>query len=403
MLPHPDDPPSVWRRFAVTVAPDPAARAALLDALAAQPEATLEAVLPALATRARGRARAEVLEAIAALAPRRPLAPGTVYVLTGELLGSSGATRGPCVRALRTTAPEVQRAVALALSLAVRVPAARGGGERARDGLAVWVQAGGDDPLRGADPAARWRAWLDGGDDEPALDHALLLATAGAPRGAVDQLRAVAAHVIERRGAAGAGAAALLAWLARECTGADDLPASVCHAAWLPVAARALALTALHAAGPAAALSHVAGTLTEGPLERALAAAVLRACVLDARRGPGEAASALGEAVGALTEALAAVQVSDPAWRVIVGLLLGRDRDGALLGAGRWLTEDLRARVHAVALTNPVLGARRLSLADLEAQGVPAAVVPLLREIARTDPDPITRQHAKQLARGERL
>jgi hypothetical protein len=50
-----------------------------------------------------------------------------------------------------------------------------------------------------------------------------------------------------------------------------------------------------------------------------------------------------------------------------------------------------------------LLAARSVALDDLERHGVPASVVPLLRDIAASDLDPVTRQHARQLARGEHL
>ena len=125
--------------------------------------------------------------------------------------------------------------------------------------------------------------------------------------------------------------------------------------------------------------------------------------MLEARRTPGDASAALGDALGSLLEALIAAAPTDRVPRDLLSLLLGRDRDGSLLGAARWLSEDPRARVLETALTHRALDALGIALDDLERQGVPAAVIPLLREIAASDPDPITRQHARQLARGERL
>lgn len=402
-LPHPEDPPTVWRRFAVAMVPDARARKTLLPVLLAQPDEVLAAALPALLCRARGRARVELVCSLAEAAPRRPPAPSTVYALVGELLGSSGETRAPCVAALRCAPEPDRRAVSLALSASARVYAVRNGGEREAAALSEWRRAGGEDPLEQAEGTSLWRAWLDAREVPEGLDHALILASAGAPRAVVEQLRRMAGHLIEAGGGASHGAASLLAWLAAECTSADDLPASARNPAWRITAARALALTALRDAGPSSTLRHIAGTLEAGPLERAIALEVLRACVLAARRGPGDAADALSEELPRLTDALAAARVPDPSYAAIVSVLLGRDPAGGVLGAGRWLTEDLRARVHVVALCNAALDARRIALADLEAHGVPPSVLSALREVAREDPDPVTRQHARQLARGQHL
>jgi hypothetical protein len=118
---------------------------------------------------------------------------------------------------------------------------------------------------------------------------------------------------------------------------------------------------------------------------------------------PGDARAALRSTLEKFVESLAAVTVSDPAWRELLALLLGRAPEGRRAGGAPWLTDELRVRLHTVALSHAPLDARRLALTELETRGVPLALVPLLREIARTDPDPITRQHAKQLARGERM
>jgi hypothetical protein len=209
--------------------------------------------------------------------------------------------------------------------------------------------------------------------------------------------------VIARRGAATPSAARLLAWLARACTRSDAAPASVRHAAWFATALDALARTAHTNASADAALAHAIACFAGDRFDRELAHGIVRLLVLDARRAPGEAATALGDALAPLLDALVSMSPGDDVARDTVALLLGRDRDGSLLGSARWLSDELRSRVLDTALTQPSLGARTLALDELERHGLPASALPALREIAASDPDPVTRQHARQLARGERL
>ncbi|MEI8256003.1 MAG: hypothetical protein WCJ30_10065 [Deltaproteobacteria bacterium] len=397
------DSPEAWRAFALAHVADTSTRRAVLAAMHAAPESARTEVLAAMLTHARGKARLDVAARIATLARAHPPSGPLVYALVGESLGSSGATREPCLEALAGAHADEQPGIALALAMAASMRGIRERDDRQRAAWDGFVARVPGDPLDGVAPDRAARAWRD---DEPApvaLDHALLLTTAGAPRATVEHLRAFALHVVTRRGRATPPAARLLAWLARACTRPDAAPASVRHPAWFATAVDALACTAHTAVGASAALRHAADLLAGDRFDRALALAVVRQAVIDARRAPGESARALGDTLGALLEAVVRAPGGDTVPRDLLAVLLGRDRDGGLLGVARWLGDPLRARVLETALAHPALGARVVALDDLERLGVPPGVLHSLRDIAASDPDPITRQHARQLARGEHL
>ncbi len=403
VLPAPLDPPEVWRAFALAHVTDAITRRAVLAAMREAPEPVRTEVLAAMLTHARGKARLDVASRIATLAPANPPVGPLVYALVGESLGSSGATRDACLDALVAAHADEQPGIALALAMAARVPGVRERDDRQRAAWEGFVARVPGDPLGGVAPDRAARAWRD---DEPApgaFDHALLLDTAGAPRATVDHLRAFAQHVIRRRARATPPAARLLAWLARACARPDAAPASVRHPAWFATAVDALARTAHDAVGPTAALRHGADLLAGDRFDRALCLAIVRFAVLDARRGPGGAATALGDTLPALLESIVRSPGADAVPRELLALLLGRDGDGGLLGVARWLGDALRARVLETALAHAALDARVTALDDLERHGVPVSVLPWLRDLAASDPDPVTRQHARQLARGERV
>lgn len=403
VLPSANDAPDTWRTFALAHVTDALTRRAVLAAMHTAPDAVRTDVLASLLPHARGQARLDVAARIAALAPTHPPTGALVYALVGEALASSGATRTPCIEALRAARADEIPGIALALAASAEVPGLRERNERERAAWALFRADLSLDPFERTDPADALHTWRRGEPAPAALDHALLLATAGAPRATAEHLRSLAVHVITRRDRATPPAARLLAWLARACTRPDAAPASMRHPAWFPTAVDALARTTHSEAGTLVALRHAAARLAGDRVDRALALAIVRRAILDARRAPGEASAALTDALAPLIESLAASPDGDDVSRDLIALLLGRDRDGSLLGAARWLSEDLRARVLETALAHPLLAARTVALDDLERHGVPASVVPLLRDIATSDLDPVTRQHARQLARGEHL
>jgi hypothetical protein len=277
----------------------------------------------------------------------------------------------------------------------------RSAGPRERAALDAWLTVG-SDPYADANAADVFHHWREAREPDARLDTALVLSTAGAARSAAEQTRALIAHRLRNGALVSNTASSVLRWLGEECDSIDDLPASVRLPGWRSTAAEAIARSALATAGAATTLRHLASRIAEGPFDRALLEATLRACLLDARRGPGESSSALGDAVRELTEALARVGTHDPTYARIVGLLLGRERNGALIGAGRWLTDDLRILVHRTALAHEPLAARDVALGDLASGSVPVALVPLLKEVAHRDPDPAIRERARQLVRDGR-
>lgn len=402
-LPPDDASVETWRSFAITHAADARLRRAILAAAERAGHETRREILTTLVVRARGQARVDVIERCAKIAASDPPRESLVYALVGELLASSGATRDACVHALGRASDDERHGIALALALTARAPGFRETNERTVAAWDAWHAAhSAVDPLSSLDA----REWLhacrvDATKLPVHTDHALLLATAGGSRGTVAHLRALVQHLIATRGSCSPSAARLLAWLARQCTRADAAPASVRHPEWFALAVDALARTATHEAPPSAALSHAIDSFAGDALDRALAFEIVRRLVVDARRAHGEAASALGDGLASVLRAVCA-QPDDIA-REVHAMLLGRDRDGSLVGSGRWLSDDLRTLVLESALVHEALGARAIALGDIERNGLPAALMPLLRTVASSDTDPVVRQHARQLVRGERV
>jgi hypothetical protein len=195
----------------------------------------------------------------------------------------------------------------------------------------------------------------------------------------------------------------LLAWLARASSDSDRAPASVRDSGWFTTAVDALARTSFTIASPEHALRNAAERLAGDGFDRALAQAIVALAIVEARRAHGPTATALADSLHVLLAALVAAPSRDSTARELIAALLGREPTGAYLGSGRWLSDDLRSRVVETALVHGDLRARDLALTDLERNGVLPALTSLLRAIASSDPDPIIRQHARQLARGERL
>jgi hypothetical protein len=432
VLPHPSDPPSVWRTVAAQFAGDDDARAALLAIADTGHDAVAHAVWPALIARTRGRAHDATVTTIAERARARRAGPGVLWALTGVLLGPRDVLRAAAARALASPAFERDRvALSLALSLSARISGARGSTARERDALRAWVELGGEDPLAGRDGDASWRSWIEGRERPEQLDYALVLACAGARRAELEHLRALAEHVVRLFGRAAAATGALWRWLATGgADGAEDDGAG--RSSWAESGPRVVAISALSTVRPAQALSVLAPHAEAGaPFDRAALVYVLRACAAEVRARRDEERSlswavlaaqsedrlasdaAIDRAVELLCEALArSSQRAD----AIVALLLGRERGPIArpISADRssppvmdaasepWLSPALRVRVLGVALANEALASRSIALTDLAEHGVVAGVVALLREVVKSDPDPITRQQARSLMKTER-
>jgi hypothetical protein len=396
-----------WRTFAVTHAADARTRRAVLASIDSMRDDDATDLLAALIPHTRGQGRLDVVERVARGAKERPPHGALVYVLVGELLASSGATRPGCIEALLGARDDEREAALLAVALAARIPGIRERSDRERSAWSALSQRASSDPLDGADPSDVMHACRRGGeglgDVARVLDHALVLCTAGAPRATVTHLRTLAQHVIAARGTASPAAARTLAWLARASTRAESAPASVREAGWFATAVDALARTAIDVASFAPALRYAAESLGGDALDRAVAHAIVARVIVDARRASGPAATAIADTLESLLAALAATPHTVPSPRALAMHLLGRDANGSYVGVGRWLTDDLRARILETLLVHADLGARDLALADLERNGDIAALAPILRDIAASDADPVVRQHARQLARGERL
>jgi hypothetical protein len=185
-----------------------------------------------------------------------------------------------------------------------------------------------------------------------------------------------------------------------------------------------VATSALSTVSATEALTHLAESAGDaGAFDREVLEHVLRACAREAlrRRADERGASwvllaasaderaseqrALDAAVERVCEGLARASVRSD---TMVRVLLGREGDAGRASAAfavtePWLSPAMRVRALGVALANERLEARAIALGELEARGVVAGVLALLREVARTDADPITRQHARQLARGTTL
>jgi hypothetical protein len=420
-VPHEEDGPEAWRAVAVRHAHDEAARDALLSAADAGPDSVAHAVWPALLARTRGRAHAQLVERIAARAASRRAGVGVLWALCAVALGPQDALRRTALSALRAPAFQSDHAaLSWALSLSARVVAARGAGPRERSALAGWIALGGRDALDGLDPAEAWRRWISGRERPEGIEYALMLAAAGARRAELEHLRAVAEHVITLSGTASPQTGALWRWLATGgADGAADEGAG--RSSWRSAGPRVVALSALSLVRASDALAHLAFHAGgHGGFDRAVLEHVLRVCARDALRDRADEASlpwtvlasrveersrsraALDAAVERVCDGL---ERSEHPARDLLRVLLGHEepeatggaREGAIVAP--WLSPALRVRVLCAALANDALDARGLALRDLESRGAPAAVRLLLRDVARSDPDPITRQRARQLAR----
>lgn len=425
VLPHPSDPPTVWRTIAAQFASDTKAREALMAAADAGSDAIAHAVWPALIARTKGAAHASIVRAIAARASERRAGPGVLWALTSVALGPRDELRSVATDALVRPAFAADRdGLSLAFSLSARIGAARGATPRERSALDAWIRSGGEDPLAGADGASTWRAWMQGRERPSALDYALVLACAGARRAELEHLRSMAEHVIVTLNAGTSPeCAALWRWLATGgCDGMQDDGAG--RSSWSESGPRIVALGALSTMRASAALAHLAPHAADGTsFDRAVLTHVLRQCALEAQKAQEEThgASALSWAVLAATAHERAAQqrsldtaierLCDALGRSprqsleLVRILLGREEEQYpskhVLVRKPWLSPAMRVRVLAVALTNEALGTRSIALTDLALNGVPPGVLGILHEIAKSDPDAITRQQARQLARCE--
>jgi hypothetical protein len=418
-LPHPSDAPTVWRAVAAQFASDAKAREALLVAADAASDAIAHAVWPALIARTKGAAHVATVSHVAARARDRRAGPGVLWALASVALGPKDELRKVAAEALiRPVFSRDREALSLAFSLSARVASARGATARERAALQAWLGAGGEDPLADRDAATTWRAWIEGRERPAALDYALVIACAGARRAELEHLRAVAEHVIVALFATASGeCAALWRWLATGGSdGAEDDGAG--RSSWSESGPRVVALGALSTVRASVALAHLAPHAeAASSFDRAVLAQVLRACAAEALRAQVEAQSsswmllaakaderaerqrAMDSAVERVCEALSRSKLDG---RVLVRILLGRESDERAKSAvnERWLSPAMRVRALGVALANEALGARTIALGELADNGVVAGVLGLLREIAKSDADAITRQQARQLARG---
>jgi hypothetical protein len=418
-LPHPSDAPTVWRAVAAQFASDAKAREALLVAADAASDAIAHAVWPALIARTKGAAHVATVSHVAARARDRRAGPGVLWALASVALGPKDELRKVAAEALiRPVFSRDREALSLAFSLSARVASARGATARERAALQAWLGAGGEDPLADRDAATTWRAWIEGRERPAALDYALVIACAGARRAELEHLRAVAEHVIVALFATASGeCAALWRWLATGGSdGAEDDGAG--RSSWSESGPRVVALGALSTVRASVALAHLAPHAeAASSFDRAVLAQVLRACAAEALRAQVEAQSsswmllaakaderaerqrAMDSAVERVCEALSRSKLDG---RVLVQILLGRESDERAKSAvnERWLSPAMRVRALGVALANEALGARTIALGELANNGVVAGVLGLLREIAKSDADAITRQQARQLARG---
>ncbi len=418
-LPHPSDAPTVWRAVAAQFASDAKAREALLVAADAGSDAIAHAVWPALIARTKGAAHVATVAHVAARARDRRAGPGVLWALASVALGPKDELRKVAAEALiRPVFSRDREALSLAFSLSARVASARGATARERAALQAWLGAGGEDPLADRDAATTWRAWIEGRERPAALDYALVIACAGARRAELEHLRAVAEHVIVALFATASGeCAALWRWLATGGSdGAEDDGAG--RSSWSESGPRVVALGALSTVRASVALAHLAPHAeAASSFDRAVLAQVLRACAAEALRAQVEAQSsswmllaakaderaerqrAMDSAVERVCEALSRSKLDG---RALVRILLGRESDERAKSAvnERWLSPAMRVRALGVALANEALGARTIALGELADNGVVAGVLGLLREIAKSDADAITRQQARQLARG---
>ncbi|MDP3275631.1 MAG: hypothetical protein Q8Q09_10580 [Deltaproteobacteria bacterium] len=430
-LPHPSDLPEVWRSVAVTSASNAPRRQALLHASDSASDAIADCVWSALVVSARGHAQREVLAEVSARAMGRRPGLGTVYALMGALLGPNDDLRGPSARTLvERPYRDEHSAIALALALSAHVRAARGASAREKAAYRAWCDAGGADARALCEPDSQWQRWLSGRECPEGLDHALVLATAGAKRAELEHLRAVAEHLISLWGRASAFTGALWRWLA--LGGADGLADDGAgRTTWRASSARVVSIAAASALGVLAATEHAVaqwdasafalgdasaftlGDASAGALDHAVLLQLLRLlahetlAVAERTQAEGRLAalSAVERAHAArrrdalidrLCDKLATASHTDSAHRELMALLLGDPRENAPW----WLSPTMQARVLWVALTCPALESRGQALAMLSHREVPPSLLGVLQDIARTDLDAITRQLARQLCRG---
>ncbi len=415
-LPHPNDAPGVWRTITAQFAGDSQAREALLAAADAGPDAVAHAVWPALIARTKGSAHSDAVAQVTRRARDRRAGPGVLWALCSVALGPRDALRSMATEALsRPVFARDHEALSLAFSLSARVAAARGATARERGALEAWVKSGGNDPLDARDGNATWRAWMQGRERPAMLDYALVIACAGARRAELEHLRAVAEHVIVTLFAsASVECAALWRWLATGGSDGDEDDGAG-RSTWSASGPRIAALGALGAVRPSLALGHMAAHAEAGAaFDRAVLEHVLRACAAEALRerevaqstswvllaGSADERAEEQRAVDAAVERLcAALSRSSLSSRELVSVLLGRERETGSIQQS-WLSPAMRVRSLAVALSNEALCARAIALSEIAENGAPPGVLGLLREIAKSDPDAITRQQARQLSRG---
>ena len=425
-LPHISDPPEVWRRITVLYARDSAAREQLLRV--AQSSMTVaQSVWPALLSVLRAKALSDTAARVCQEASvATESSPGVVYALLGLLLGPVDGLRAEASRALRSpTYTAEQAGISLAISLSAHTDV-RGPTARERAALEQWKLAGGTDPLAGREGAEVWTQWISGRERPKGLDYALVLATAGASRAALEQLRSVAEHLCTLWGEASMEVGMLWRWLA--LGGADgEANTSSGRTTWDSSGARVVALSATSVLGVVAALSHASATLDEGlDFDRAVLEQLLRGCAREVHKREIEQAESVWWAQAEqLKEREAFVRSVEQAVFVLCATLQKSSTNSAhllrvllaneqIVGSAtssskvvavesEWLSASARLRVLSVALENGALGGRGIALSEMERRGVPSAVLSALKDVARSDPDAITRQHARQLARGEHL
>jgi hypothetical protein len=400
---------------------DAQARAQLLDA-AASSAAIAHGVWPALLSVLRAKPLVETATHICRDAMRAKVSdPAVVYALMSLLLGPVDALRAPAVQALVSPQyaldlPGISLAVSLSAKSAVRGPT-----DRERGALEHWTAAGAPDPLAGRNGNEVWSLWITGREMPECLDYALVLATAGAQKAAVEQLRSVSEHLCNLWGRASPQVGMLWRWLA---LGGPDGEANTTsgRATWASSGARVVALSAIGVLGITAALERASATYCDSQeFDRSVLEQLLRSCARDclARKQTQsetlwwaqteqlhvrEAAErAVEQAVEVLCESLAKSSVpAEPLLKILLGIE-ARSTSKTAVVEHAWLSEAARIKVLSVALVNASLGARAAALRELETRGVPAVLLASLKEVAKSDADAVTRQHARQLARGEHL
>lgn len=393
-LPDEDAPAALWRSLAGRT--EPALREALCARLPRLPEGTQRALLPSLLARSKGAAHQRVLEAsLAVLDP--PAEPLWLLLLCAEALGPSESCRALALGALARAEPSAREAVGLALWLCANLRAARGAGERERAALRGWVERGGPVPPHPEHEAeALWRAWLEGRRAPEALDLALVLACAGAPKACAEWLRAALERLVERTGRVQERTAELLAWLARECVEPEDRPPWVAQVEWRPAATRALATSALEGDALGALLEELARRWPAEPEVRPVALAVLRVLGEAPQRLAREEPAALRSAGESWVEALERASDGAAEHREALAALLGERATGER--GLCWAGAAVRARLLELALTRESLQAVELAVRELEARGVPVRVLPALQVRARRALQGVLRARLERLS-----